>query len=141
MSQVNKIRIDKWLWAVRLFKSRSMSTDACKGGRVKVGETNIKPSYMVSRGETISVKKNGFNLTFKVVDIIEKRVSSVLALPCYLDLTPPEELSKYKDWFVGKTGAEFRDRGEGRPTKRDRREIDDFKDMYNEDDDDEVKLE
>jgi ribosome-associated heat shock protein Hsp15 len=135
MSLLNKIRIDKWLWAVRLFKSRSMATDACKSGKVKISAVNIKPSYMVSRGEVIELKKNGFNLSFKVVDIIEKRVGAVLAAPCYEDLTPIEEMSKYKDWFVGKTGGEFRDRGEGRPTKKDRREIDDYKDMYMEDDD------
>jgi ribosome-associated heat shock protein Hsp15 len=115
-----------------------MSTDACKAAKVKIGTSNVKPSYLVARGEIVEVKKNGFNLSFRVVDIIEKRVSAVLAAPCYEDLTPPEELSKYKDWFVGKSGSEFRDRGEGRPTKKDRREIDDFKDMYNEDEEDQV---
>jgi ribosome-associated heat shock protein Hsp15 len=134
MSQVNKTRIDKWLWAVRLFKSRSMATDACKAGKIRLGESIVKPSYLVSRNEIIEVRKNGFNLSFKVVDIIEKRVSAVLAAPCFLDLTSEEEMSKYKEWFVGKNGAEFRERGDGRPTKKERREIDDFKDMYLEDD-------
>lgn len=136
MSVLSKVRIDKWLWSVRLFKSRSMATDACKAGKVKVKDNNAKPSYLVSLGDEIEVKKNGFNLTFKVLHIIEKRVSATLAAPCFEDLTPLEELNKYKEWFVGKAGAEFRQRGEGRPTKKERREIDDFKDMYMDDDED-----
>jgi ribosome-associated heat shock protein Hsp15 len=130
MGDLKKVRLDKWLWAVRLFKSRTMSTDACKAGKVKLKGTSLKPSHLISIGDTIEVKKNGFNLTFKVNQILEKRVSAVLAAPCFDDLTPQEELNKYKDWFVGKSGSEFRDRGEGRPTKKDRREIDDFKEMY-----------
>lgn len=126
---LKKVRIDKWLWSVRIFKSRSMATDACKSGKVKVGENNIKPSYLLQRGETVFVKKNGFELTFKVVDLLEKRVSAVLAQPCYEDLTPAEELNKYKDWFVGKGRPEVREKGSGRPTKRDRRDIDKFKDF------------
>lgn len=126
---LQKVRIDKWLWSVRIFKSRSMATDACKSSKIKVGEQNVKPSYLLQRGETISVKKNGFNLTFKVIDLLEKRVSAVLAQPCYEDLTPPEELNKYTDWFVGKGRPELREKGAGRPTKKDRREIDRFKDV------------
>ncbi len=125
---LKKVRIDKWLWSVRIFKSRSMATDACKSGKIKVGENNIKPSYLLQRGETISVKKNGFDLSFKVIDLLDKRVSAILAQPCYEDLTPPEELNKYKDWFVGKGRPEMREKGTGRPTKRDRRDIDKFKD-------------
>ena len=135
MSALNKVRIDKWLWSVRLFKSRSMATDACKAGKVKIKDSNVKPSFLVTVGEEIEVKKNGFNLTFKVLQIIEKRVSATLAAPCFEDLTPLDEINKYKEWFVGKAGAEFRQRGEGRPTKKERREIDDFKDMYLDDDD------
>ncbi|MBK8628244.1 MAG: RNA-binding S4 domain-containing protein [Saprospiraceae bacterium] len=133
MTDLKKIRLDKWLWAVRLFKSRTMSTDACKAGKVKLNGNSLKPSYLLTIGETIEVKKNGFNLTFKVNQLLEKRVSAVLAAPCFEDLTPQDELNKYKDWFVGKSGSEFRDRGEGRPTKKDRRELDDFKVMYFED--------
>jgi ribosome-associated heat shock protein Hsp15 len=135
MSLQAKTRIDKWLWAVRLYKSRSMATDACRNGRIRINNLPLKPSYMVTAGEQLEVKKNGFNLQFKVVEIIEKRVSATLAAPCFIDMTPAEELSKYKDWFVGKGGNEMRMRGEGRPTKKDRREIDEFKDMYLDDDD------
>lgn len=124
---MDKVRIDKWLWSVRIFKSRTMATDACKSGKVKIKGANIKPSYLVEREELVEVRKNGFDLQFKVVDLIQKRVSAPLAQACYLDLTPPEELNKYQAWFVGKAGAEKREKGAGRPTKKERRTIDDFK--------------
>lgn len=135
MPELKKVRVDKWLWSVRLFKSRSMATDACKAGKIKINGSNLKPSYLLQQNEVIEVKKNGFNLLFKVNQLLEKRVSAVLAAPCFEDLTPPDELNKYKDWFVGKSGTEFRDKGEGRPTKKERRDIDEFKDMYFEDED------
>ena len=135
MGDLNKVRLDKWLWAVRLFKSRTIATDACKAGKIKLNGHSLKPSYLITVGETIEVKKNGFNLIFKVNQLLEKRVSAVLAAPCFEDLTPADELNKYRDWFTGKAEAEFRDRGEGRPTKKDRREIDEFKDMYFDEDD------
>ncbi|MBK9256902.1 MAG: RNA-binding S4 domain-containing protein [Saprospiraceae bacterium] len=137
MNTLNKVRIDKWLWSVRLFKSRSMATDACKAGKVKVKEQNAKPSLLLVRGDILEVKKNGFNLSFRVIDLLEKRVSATLAAPCFEDITPQEELNKYKDWYVGKSGIEYRERGEGRPTKKERREIDDFKMMYLDDEFDE----
>lgn len=127
---MEKVRIDKWLWSVRIFKSRSQATDACKSGKVKIGENNVKPSYMVTREEVVYVKKDGFNLTFEVVDLINKRVSATLAQPCYKNLTSEEELNKYKDWYVGKAQPERREKGAGRPTKRERREIDEFKDDW-----------
>lgn len=123
-----KVRIDKWLWSVRIFKSRSIATNACKSGKVKIGEDNVKASTLLVGGEIISVRKNGFNLEFKVVKLLEKRVSATLAQPCYEDLTPEDELNKYKDWYVGKAAPERREKGAGRPTKRERRVIDKFKD-------------
>lgn len=125
-----KVRIDKWLWSVRIFKSRTLAADTIKSGKVKVNDVQVKSSFLIMRGNTIVVKKGGFNFTFKVIDLIEKRVGAAIAVHCYKDLTPEEELNKYQDWFVGKTGAEMRDRGTGRPTKRERRDIDGFKDYY-----------
>ena len=125
-----KVRVDKWLWSVRIFKSRTLAADTIKLGRVKVNDAQVKSSHLVVRGDLISVKKNGFNFTFKVVDLIDRRVGAPIAVRCYQDLTPEEELQKFDDWFVGKTGAEFRERGTGRPTKRERRDIDGFKDFY-----------
>jgi ribosome-associated heat shock protein Hsp15 len=118
-----KVRVDKWLWSVRLFKTRTIATDACKAGRVKIGGKTLKPSHIVQLNDTLSVKKESFNLTFKVLGLIEKRVAAPVAQACYENLTPPEEMNKFKDWFI-----ETRDRGTGRPTKRERRDIDDYKD-------------
>jgi ribosome-associated heat shock protein Hsp15 len=125
-----KVRIDKWLWSVRIFKSRTLAADTIKSGKVKVNDVQVKSSFLIVRGNTIVVKKGGFNFTFKVIDLIEKRVGAPIAAQCYKDLTPEEELNKYQDWFIGNRGAEVRDRGTGRPTKRERRDIDGFKDYY-----------
>jgi ribosome-associated heat shock protein Hsp15 len=124
---MDKVRIDKWLWSVRIFKSRTLAIDACKEGKVKVNGETAKPAQLIQIGDKLEVKKEGFQMRYLVVQLIEKRVSAPLAQVCYEDQTPPEELNKYKDWFVGKAGAEFREKGTGRPTKKDRRLIDDFK--------------
>ena len=126
---MDKVRIDKWLWSVRIFKSRTIATDACKAGRVKIGGVAIKPSYLLSRGEVVTVKKEGFNLDFLAVDLIEKRVGAPIAVACYRDVTPEEEKNKYNAWFLnGMATAEKREKGAGRPTKKERRELDEFKD-------------
>jgi len=123
----DRLRIDKWLWCVRIFKSRSKATDACKKGNVSMNDSKLKPSALIQAGQIIMVKKDGFHLSFKVVDIIERRVSAVLAQPCYENITPEDELNKFKSWYIGKARSEFREKGAGRPTKRERREIDDYK--------------
>ncbi len=128
----DKVRVDKWLWSVRIFKSRTLATTACKGGRIRMGESTLKASYLIGVGETVEVRKGGYSFVFKVVKLISKRVSAALAEPCYEDLTPEDELNKYNTWFVGKSGTEKREKGAGRPTKRDRRDLEDFKeDQYN----------
>jgi len=127
---LEKVRIDKYLWAIRIYKSRSIATEAIRDGKVKMHGEPVKSSAMIIVGDVIDVLKDGFRFKYKVVQLIDKRVSSVLAKPCYEDLTPEEELNKYKSWFVGKGGPERRERGSGRPTKRERREIDDYKKNY-----------
>lgn len=129
----DKVRIDKYLWAIRIYKSRSLSTDAIRDGKVKIAGEPVKSSAMVSVGDVIDVLKEGFRMKYKAVQLIEKRVSPVLAKACYEDLTPADELNKYKSWFIGKGAPERRERGMGRPTKKERRVIDEFKDEYDED--------
>jgi ribosome-associated heat shock protein Hsp15 len=128
-----KIRIDKYLWAIRIYKSRSIATEAIRDGKVRMHGEPVKSSAMISVGDVIDVLKDGFRFKYKAVQLIEKRVSAPLAKPCYEDLTPEEELNKYKSWFVGKGGPERRERGTGRPTKKERREIEDFKGFDEED--------
>ena len=124
---MEKVRIDKWLWAVRIFKSRTLSADIIKKGRVRINQEPAKPSSNVTVGDRVQVVKQGFNLELEVVKLLNKRVGAPVAITCYVDHTPPEEMSKYKDWYVGKSGGEFREKGSGRPTKRERREIENFK--------------
>jgi ribosome-associated heat shock protein Hsp15 len=82
---------------------------------------------MVHKDATVQIRKDGFIRTFKVTDLIERRVSAPLAQACYEELTPESELRKYKDWFIGKARPEIRERGAGRPTKKERRSLDTFK--------------
>ena len=124
-----KIRIDKWLWSVRIYKTRTLAAEEIKSGKVKISDINAKPAAMVQVGDLVTVKKSGFVMTYKVIELLEKRVSAPLAAVAYEDLTPQDELDKYKNWFSGKTGVEIHERGTGRPTKKDRREIDDFKEF------------
>ncbi len=123
-------RIDKWLWSVRIFKSRTLAGEICKTGKAKLNGKRAKASAEIKVGDVIEVKKNGFNLIFNVVKVIQKRVGAPIAVTCYKDITPESELRKYEDWFIGKARPEFREKGEGRPTKKDRRSIDEFKSTY-----------
>jgi ribosome-associated heat shock protein Hsp15 len=135
---MKKVRIDKWLWSVRIFKSRTLATDACKGGKVKVGGSSIKPSYLLGEGEVVVVRKNGFNFEFQALQLIEKRVGAAIAVTCYTNVTPEEEKQKYEAWFINATrSTEARAAGTGRPTKKERREMDEFKEWDFEDMDDE----
>jgi ribosome-associated heat shock protein Hsp15 len=130
-----KVRIDKYLWAIRIYKSRSIATESIRDGKVKLNGEPAKSSSLVGVGDVIDVFKSGFRMKYKAVQLIEKRVSPVLAKPCYEDLTPIEELNKYKSWFIGKGAPERREKGAGRPTKKERREIEDYKEDF---DDEEI---
>lgn len=123
-----KLRIDKYLWSIRLFKTRSLATDACRAGRVKKEGNNIKPSYEVKVGEVFQVSKAVEKKTIKVLDLLYTRVDAKKAVLAYADLTPPEETAKYKSMF--QSPVLTRDRGTGRPTKKDRRDIDDLSDSF-----------
>ncbi len=122
-----KGRIDKWLWSVRIFKSRTLSNAACKSGKVKIEGEKAKPAQSLEEGEIVEVKKNGFDYTFQVQKIIQKRVGAPIAVKCYKNLTPEDELNKYKEWYIGKSQPERREKGAGRPTKKERRELEEFK--------------
>lgn len=122
-------RIDQWLWAVRIFKSRTKANEACKKGKVEINGEKVKPSATVAPDDHIKVGKNRFLYEFIVLKIIKKRVGAPEAIECYEDITPEEELKKFDQWYVGKTQGEFRDRGAGRPTKKERRAIEDFKSL------------
>ncbi len=117
-----EVRVDKWLWAVRVFKSRSQATDACRKGHVHINDQEAKPGRSVHRGDIVTVRKDHILYTFRVTGIIEKRVSARLATENMEDLTPPEELEKKKVIHTGH--FVFRPKGLGRPTKKERRLLD-----------------
>ncbi len=122
------MRIDKWLWAVRLYKSRTIAADACKSGKIKVNDVAVKASYIIKEGLVLTIRKNNFNLVFKVNKLIPSRVGAPIAVTCYENLTPEHELNKFNEWYIGGAQSEFREKGTGRPTKRERRDIDSIKD-------------
>lgn len=130
---MDKIRIDKWLWDVRLFKTRSMATEACNAGKVKLAGTNVKPSKEVKVGDVFEVHIGQLQKTVQVIDAPKSRVGAALVPQYYTDLTPPEEYERVK---MLNMRFERRDRGEGRPTKRDRRQIDFVKSLYGDNDED-----
>jgi len=119
-------RIDKWLWAVRLFKTRSIAAEAVKAGKVKVNNETVKPAHEIKTGYIITIPKGVVKYRFKVTGIIEKRVSAVLARDYCEDITPEEE--KMKLTHVEHMPAAFRPKGTGRPTKKERRDLDEWMD-------------
>lgn len=118
------VRIDKWLWAVRIYKTRSKATEACKKGRILMDELPVKPSREIVPGDIIHVKKAPVTRLYKVLALAEKRMSAKLTDDYVEDITPAEELElletqKKMKWFNRKPGT-------GRPTKKERRKLDDF---------------
>ncbi|GAB3460486.1 RNA-binding S4 domain-containing protein [Kineococcus endophyticus] len=115
-------RIDAWTWAVRLYKSRSLASAAVKAGHVRVNDERAKPATSVHVGDVVTVRAEGYDKVFEVVQLLDKRVGAPLAQAAYIDHSPPPPP---RDEFFGAFGV--RDRGAGRPTKRDRREMDDLR--------------
>ena len=119
---MDEVRLDKYLWSIRVYKTRSEATTACNGGKVRLNGSDVKPSKMVKAGDTIVVRKGPVTYTYKVLALIDKRQGAKL-VPQYVEnQTPQEELDKLRapvETFFLK-----RDRGAGRPTKKDRRQMD-----------------
>ena len=117
-------RIDKWLWAARIFKTRSIAADACKNGRVTVNNVNVKPSHMVKVGETVCVRKPPITYSFKILKTIEQRVGAKLMPEIYENVTTPDQYELLEMNRI--SGFVDRARGTGRPTKKERRALDAF---------------
>ena len=117
-------RIDKWLWAARIFKTRSLAAEACKNGRVTIGNVNVKPSHMVKVGETVSVRKPPITYSFKILQTIEQRVGAKLIPEIYENVTTPDQYELLEMNRI--SGFVDRARGTGRPTKKERRALDAF---------------
>jgi len=123
--ELEKLRVDKYLWAIRIFKTRSLASEACNAGKVKLNGQNIKPSYSVKIGETYQIQKGIERKVIKVVNLLKQRADAKTAALFYQDITPLEDINAFKSAFHAPILK--RDRGAGRPTKKDRREIDDLK--------------
>ena len=118
------VRVDKWLWAVRVFKTRTIASEACKKGRVLIDNNSVKPSRMIRIGEVVQVKKPPVTYSFKVLNIVQKRMGAKLVPEFMENVTPPEE---YQVLEMNKlSGFIDRQRGSGRPTKKERRDLEDF---------------
>ncbi len=126
---MDSVRIDKWLWAVRAFKTRTQASDACRGGKIKIDGQNTKPSREVTAGDIITVQSGIVKKTLKVLKPVRNRVAAKFVADLAEDLTPAEEYEKLD--MLRQLNSEKRDRCAGRPTKRDRRDINKLKgDQY-----------
>ena len=117
-------RIDKYLWAVRLFKTRSLAANMVKTGKVIINGEPVKPSKEMKVGDVFSIKKNTALFTYEVVDVLDKRVGAKLVENYLRDITPVEEIEKYKEYQLAQ--RTYREMGYGKPTKKDRRNIKKF---------------
>ena len=129
---MNDMRIDKYLWAIRVFKTRSEATEACNGGKVKIDGVNCKPAKEVKVGEIIQIRKGSVQFSYRVLSPLENRVGASLVPQYAENLTPESELDKMRapvETFFVK-----RDRGSGRPTKKERRVLDSMMDFLDEED-------
>ena len=111
-------RVDRWLWAVRLFKTRSAATDACRAGHVLVNDAKAKPATTVRVGDTVRARVGGRERIAEVVRVVDMRVGAPIAAECLIDRSPPPPPREFEAPFF------VRDRGAGRPSKRERRQID-----------------
>ena len=118
---MDSVRLDKWLWAVRVYKTRSQATEACRSGHVKIGDASVKPAREVRLQEVITVRLENLTRTLRVIGLIERRVSGTLAKESAEDLTPPAEYEAARE--AAHQASLIRPKGLGRPTKKDRRLI------------------
>ena len=125
-----KIRLDKYIWAVRLSKTRSQASELIAKGRILVNDTHVKPSREVKVGETIVLLKHSARFQYKVIGLLDKRVGAPLVKDFIQDLTAPEEIEKLKTYQESQRNYRLTD---GKPTKKDRRELDRFMDYWQED--------
>lgn len=123
IKETDSERIDKYLWSVRLYKTRNLAKKACESSKVLVNGQSAKPSRIVSVGDTLSVKQPPILKEYKILKVISNRVGAKLVPDILEDLTPPDEYDKLK---AAKRTAVWRDKGTGRPTKKERRDMEDF---------------
>lgn len=128
MSDIKPVRIDKFLWSVRIYKTRSIASEACVKGRIIINNIQVKPSRIVLKSEIITVRKPPVMFTYRVIELLENRVSAKLVSNYIEDLTPEQEKIKLDIRHAGFSG--YREKGSGRPTKKERRSLDRLTDDF-----------
>ena len=128
MAEKHTTRIDKWLWAVRIFKTRVMASEACAGRKIKIDGTTVKGSRNIKKNDIVQVRKGVVKYLYKVRKIAEKRMGAKLVPDFLEDMTPEEELAKLQS--AHKQPIQTREKGQGRPTKRERRNMDKFREKF-----------
>lgn len=118
------LRCDKYIWAVRLAKTRSVATELISKGKIKINGLTTKPSKDIKEGDVISISKNAAVFSFKVIQLLDKRVGAKLVPEYLLDCTPTEEIEKFRTYQLAQQS--YRENGSGKPSKKDRRDLDDF---------------
>ncbi len=128
MTELESTRVDRWLWSVRAFHSRTDATEACRGGHVRVNAMPAKPATAVRAGDVVTLRSPGHERVLEVLRVIERRVGAAVAAECVLDRTPPPPVKPAGT--AGSAPAGLRPRGSGRPTKRDRRQLEHLRDRH-----------
>jgi len=125
IKEVEDLRVDKWLWSVRLFKTRSKAAEAIKKGHVTIAGNKIKSSRIIKRGDVVEIRRDAIQFSFKVLGLLGNRQSAKIVIDYVKDVTTDEEIEKFKLKKAGRSSV-YRQKGLGRPTKRERRVLDNF---------------
>ena len=123
-----KLRLDKFIWAIRIAKTRSLAHEAISKGKIKMNFKDIKPSYQPQENDIITIHRNSAVFSYKVIVLTDKRIGAKLVHDFIKNITPPEEIEKFEQYVLSQKS--YRINGEGKPSKKDRRDLDDFKENY-----------
>ena len=123
-----KLRLDKFIWAIRIAKTRSLAHEAISKGKIKMNFKDIKPSYQPQENDIITIHRNSAVFSYKVIVLTDKRIGAKLVHDFIKNITPPEEIEKFEQYLLSQ--KLYRINGDGKPSKKDRRDLDDFKDNY-----------
>ena len=123
-----KLRLDKFIWAIRIAKTRSLAHEAISKGKIKINFKDVKPSYQPQVNDNITIHRNSAVFSYKIIELTDKRIGAKLAHDFIKNITPQEEIDKFEQYLLSQKS--YRINGDGKPSKKDRRALDDFKENY-----------
>ena len=123
-----KLRLDKFIWAIRIAKTRSLAHEAISKGKIKINFKDVKPSYQPQVNDNITIHRNSAVFSYKIIELTDKRIGAKLAHDFIENTTPQEEIDKFEQYLLSQKS--YRINGDGKPSKKDRRALDDFKENY-----------